>query len=122
VSPQVTVFAADPVAQGEVIVGGTADALALGDGDTINIIVNWKSDVDPSAAVADLYRAQLRDIGVWQRFKTKWAIWFIPGANEVPGLQMSVNRLVWTIYTAQQSKTRSDSFALHRFEACAVAN
>jgi hypothetical protein len=41
-------------------------------------------------------------------------IWFIPGANEVPRLQMSVKQACLDPHTAQQSKTRPDWFAIHR--------
>ena len=59
--PEVTVFSANPAGQGTVFVGGVADALALGDGDQVEVVVDWKSDVDPAAAVVDLYREQVRD-------------------------------------------------------------
>jgi exodeoxyribonuclease-5 len=59
--PEVTVFSANPAGQDTVFVGGVADALALGDGDQVEVVVDWKSDVDPAAAVVDLYREQVRD-------------------------------------------------------------
>ena len=58
---EVTVFSADTAGQGTVFVGGVADALALGDGDQVEVVVDWKSDVDPATAVVDLYREQVRD-------------------------------------------------------------
>jgi hypothetical protein len=45
---------------------------------------------------------------------TEWAIWFMPGANEVPRLQMSVKQACLDLYTAQQPKTRPDWSAFHR--------
>jgi len=59
--PEVTVFSADSAEQSTVFVGGVADALALGDGDQVEVVVDWKSDVDPAASVVDLYREQVRD-------------------------------------------------------------
>ena len=59
--PEMTVFSADPAGQGTIYVGGVADALALDEGNNVDVVVDWKSDVDPSAAVIDLYREQVRD-------------------------------------------------------------
>ena len=40
---------------------GIADALALGPDGTIDVVVDWKSDVNPEATIVELYRAQVRD-------------------------------------------------------------
>jgi len=40
---------------------GIADALARGPDGTIDVVVDWKSDVDPEATIVELYRAQVRD-------------------------------------------------------------
>jgi ATP-dependent exoDNAse (exonuclease V) beta subunit len=61
VLPEVTVFAADVDGHDVVFVGGIADALVLGDGDRIDMVVDWKSDIDPSEAILDHYREQVRD-------------------------------------------------------------
>jgi exodeoxyribonuclease-5 len=58
---EVTVFAADPTGQGMIFIGGVADALALDEGKKIDVVVDWKSDIEPSAAIIDLYREQVRD-------------------------------------------------------------
>ena len=43
------------------LTSGIADALAIGPDGTIDAVVDWKSDVDPDAAVVELYRGQVRD-------------------------------------------------------------
>jgi hypothetical protein len=58
---EVTVLDAVPAGQGMIFVGGVADALALDDGNKIDVVVDWKSDIEPSAAIVDLYREQVRD-------------------------------------------------------------
>ena len=58
---EVTVFAADPMANGMTFVGGVADALALNEDNRIDVIVDWKSDIEPSAATVNVYREQVRD-------------------------------------------------------------
>jgi len=40
---------------------GIADALAIGPDGTIDVVIDWKSDVDPEAKIIELYRAQVRD-------------------------------------------------------------
>lgn len=58
---EVTVFAADPIEEGMTFVGGVADALTLDDDKKIDVVVDWKSDVEPSAANVIVYREQVRD-------------------------------------------------------------
>ena len=58
---EVTVFAADPMANGMTFVGGVADALALDEDKRIDVVVDWKSDIEPSAATVNVYREQVRD-------------------------------------------------------------
>ena len=59
--PEMTVFSADSAEQGTIYVGGVADALAFDEGNNVDVVVDWKSDVDPSAAVIDaLSRAGAR--------------------------------------------------------------
>jgi exodeoxyribonuclease-5 len=59
--PEMTVFSADSAEQGTIYIGGIADALALDEDDNVDVVVDWKSDVDPAMAVIDLYREQVRD-------------------------------------------------------------
>jgi hypothetical protein len=56
-----TVFSADSAGQGTIYIGGIADALAFDEGNNVDVVVDWKSDVDPATAVIDLYREQVRD-------------------------------------------------------------
>ncbi|MGD9656561.1 MAG: hypothetical protein AB7U61_02810, partial [Methylocystis sp.] len=42
-------------------VGGVVDALALDEDGVIDVVIDWKSDVDPSPGQVELYRAQVRD-------------------------------------------------------------
>jgi exodeoxyribonuclease-5 len=58
---EVTVFAADQIEKGMTFVGGVADALALDEDKRIDVVVDWKSDIEPSAATVDVYREQVRD-------------------------------------------------------------
>jgi exodeoxyribonuclease-5 len=62
--PEMTVFSADSAdsaEQGTIYIGGIADALALDEDNNVDVVVDWKSDVDPATAVIDLYREQVRD-------------------------------------------------------------
>ena len=59
--PEMTVFSAEPVREGTIYVGGIADALALDGGKNVDVVVDWKSDVEPTSEVIDLYRQQVRD-------------------------------------------------------------
>ncbi|MGC9954514.1 MAG: UvrD-helicase domain-containing protein [Rhizomicrobium sp.] len=59
--PEMTVFSAEQAEQGTVYVGGVADALALDGGNNVDVVIDWKSDVEPTVAVVDMYREQVRD-------------------------------------------------------------
>jgi exodeoxyribonuclease-5 len=59
--PEMTVFSAERVAEGTIYIGGIADALALDGDKNVDVVVDWKSDVEPTTAVVDLYREQVRD-------------------------------------------------------------
>lgn len=59
--PEMTVFSAERAAEGTIYIGGIADALALGGDKNVDVVVDWKSDVEPTTAVVDLYREQVRD-------------------------------------------------------------
>lgn len=41
--------------------GGIADALALDGDNDVEVVIDWKSDVEPTAEVVKLYREQVRD-------------------------------------------------------------
>jgi hypothetical protein len=43
------------------LTSGVADALAIAPDGTVDAVIDWKSDVDPDAAVVALYRGQVRD-------------------------------------------------------------
>jgi ATP-dependent exoDNAse (exonuclease V) beta subunit len=59
--PEMTVFSAEPAAEGTIYIGGIADALAFDGDKNVDVVVDWKSDVEPTTAVVDLYREQVRD-------------------------------------------------------------
>ena len=58
---EMTVFSADSAGQGTIYIGGVADAVAFDRGNNVDVVVDWKSDVEPATAVVDLYREQVRD-------------------------------------------------------------
>jgi hypothetical protein len=58
--PETTVFSAEVVGQGTIYVGG-ADAVAYDEGNNIDAVIDWKTDVDATAEVVALYREQVRD-------------------------------------------------------------
>ncbi len=45
----------------EIALSGVTDALALGSDGTIDVIIDWKSDVSPTNALREKYRTQVRD-------------------------------------------------------------
>lgn len=59
--PEITVFSAKTAGDRTTFVGGIVDALALAHDGTVDIVIDWKSDFDPSATQVGLYRAQVRD-------------------------------------------------------------
>ena len=59
--PEMTVFSADSAGQGTIYIGGVADAVAFDGGNNVDVVVDWKSDVEPATAVVDLYRERVRD-------------------------------------------------------------
>jgi ATP-dependent exoDNAse (exonuclease V) beta subunit len=59
--PEMTVFSAATAGDQIAFVGGVVDALALAADGAVDSVIDWKSDVDPSAAQIELYRAQVRD-------------------------------------------------------------
>ncbi|MBM3641100.1 MAG: hypothetical protein FJX15_07080, partial [Alphaproteobacteria bacterium] len=59
--PEMTVFSAEITGNTTTCVGGLVDALALGEDGAIDVVIDWKSDVDPSPGQVELYRVQVRD-------------------------------------------------------------
>lgn len=59
--PEMTVFSTEPAGQGSIYVGGVADALALDGDNNVEVVIDWKSDVEPTVEVVKLYREQVRD-------------------------------------------------------------
>jgi exodeoxyribonuclease-5 len=59
--PEMTVFSAQTDDDQTVYVGGIADAIAYQPIGLIDLVVDWKTDVSPSAQQIELYREQMRD-------------------------------------------------------------
>ena len=59
--PEMMVFSAEISTSATTYVGGVVDALALGEDGAIEVVIDWKSDVDPSTSQVEHYRAQVRD-------------------------------------------------------------
>jgi hypothetical protein len=56
-----TVLSTEPAGQGTIYVGGVADAVAFDGGKNVDVVVDWKTDVEPTAEGVNLYREQVRD-------------------------------------------------------------
>jgi ATP-dependent helicase/nuclease subunit A len=59
--PELTVFSAHANVDRTTYVGGVVDALARQPDGSIELIIDWKTDVSPSAQQIELYRDQVRD-------------------------------------------------------------
>lgn len=59
--PEMTVSSAEPAGQGTIYIGGVADAVAFDGGKNVDVIADWKTDVEPTAEVVNLNREQVRD-------------------------------------------------------------
>jgi ATP-dependent exoDNAse (exonuclease V) beta subunit len=59
--PEITVFSVEMSDDATTYVGGIIDALALGQDGGVDVVIDWKSDVDPRTIQVDFYRAQVRD-------------------------------------------------------------
>jgi exodeoxyribonuclease-5 len=59
--PELTVFSAQADDDRTTYVGGVADALAYLPLGIIDLVIDWKTDVSPSAQQIELYRVQMRD-------------------------------------------------------------
>ena len=57
--PEYNVFGHRTSSEGEVLVSGIADAIAPDDQGGIDAVIDWKSDVSPSAQTIDHYRQQI---------------------------------------------------------------
>ena len=57
--PEFRVYGSETSGNGEMLTSGIADAIALGTDASINVVIDWKSDVDLDAARLDHYRGQL---------------------------------------------------------------
>jgi hypothetical protein len=56
-----TVFSAQADDDRTIYVGGIADAVAYQPTGAIDLVVDWKTDISPSAQQVELYREQLGD-------------------------------------------------------------
>ena len=59
--PELTVFSAQAGDNRTIYVGGVADAVAYQATGAIDLVIDWKTDVSPTAQRIDLYREQIRD-------------------------------------------------------------
>lgn len=59
--PETTVFSVQADVGRTIYVGGIADAVAYQPTGAIDLVIDWKTDVSPSARQIDLYRDQIRD-------------------------------------------------------------
>ena len=59
--PEMTVFSVQAAADRTVYTGGVADAVACDANGAIDLVIDWKTDINPSARQIDLYREQIRD-------------------------------------------------------------
>jgi hypothetical protein len=59
--PEMTVFSVQANPDRTIYVGGVVDALARQPDGSIDLVIDWKTDVDPKAQQIELYRWQVRD-------------------------------------------------------------
>jgi ATP-dependent exoDNAse (exonuclease V) beta subunit len=57
--PECRVYGRETSANGEILTSGTADAVALSTDSTIDVVIDWKSDVELDAGKLNAYRGQL---------------------------------------------------------------
>ncbi|HXL83733.1 MAG TPA: hypothetical protein VN989_06355, partial [Casimicrobiaceae bacterium] len=57
--PNCRVYGRETSANGEILISGTADAVALNTDTTIDVVIDWKSDVELDAEKLNAYRSQL---------------------------------------------------------------
>jgi ATP-dependent exoDNAse (exonuclease V) beta subunit len=58
--PELPVYASTLLDEVEQATAGVADAVALGADGTLQVVIDWKSDVQPTLETVDHYRAQVR--------------------------------------------------------------
>jgi len=59
-TPELPVYASALLDEVEQATAGVADAIARGPGGTLQVVIDWKSDVQPTPETVDHYRAQVR--------------------------------------------------------------
>jgi ATP-dependent exoDNAse (exonuclease V) beta subunit len=59
--PEMTVFSAQADDDRTIYVGGIADAVAYQPEGSVDLVIDWKTDVNPTTQQIDLYREQIRD-------------------------------------------------------------
>jgi ATP-dependent exoDNAse (exonuclease V) beta subunit len=58
---ELPVFGCSSIGDGEILISGLADAVALDESGAIDVVIDWKSDVAPDVAALDHYRQQIGD-------------------------------------------------------------
>ena len=58
--PEVPVYAIEPTEKSEIVSTGIADAIAFGPDGSADVVVDWKSDVDPTPKTLEHYGEQVR--------------------------------------------------------------
>ncbi|MCP3393905.1 UvrD-helicase domain-containing protein [Bradyrhizobium sp. CCGB12] len=59
--PEFPVFGCSSTGDGETLISGLVDAVAVDKTGAIDVVIDWKSDVAPDMATLDHYRQQIRD-------------------------------------------------------------
>jgi exodeoxyribonuclease-5 len=59
--PEMWVYAGTESGQTMSLTAGISDAVAVSDTGNVEVVVDWKSDIDPAPGQVDLYRGQVRD-------------------------------------------------------------
>jgi exodeoxyribonuclease-5 len=59
--PEHSVFGHRTNAEGEVLISGIADAIAPDGEGGVDVVIDWKSDVNPSTEAIDQYRKQISE-------------------------------------------------------------
>jgi hypothetical protein len=59
--PEMTVFSAQADDDRTIYSGGIADAVAYQPKGSVDLVIDWKTDVNPTTQQIDLYREQIRD-------------------------------------------------------------
>ncbi|WP_264583371.1 UvrD-helicase domain-containing protein [Rhodoblastus acidophilus] len=80
--PEVSIFSSVADGANFEMTSGVADALALGPDGSIDMVVDWKSDVEPDAKTVELYRGQVRDYLAATSAQTGLIVFLTPGRVE----------------------------------------